>query len=1328
MASGREYSMLFKLNAELGSAYNSSFNSAKGPVLGLQTEINKLNKAQGDIAAYQKQQGAIDATRQKLKQLQQQYDNIQKEMTETGDSSADMKNKLIAKQAQIDRTSNSLKNHSDKLHTMDAALDKAGVSTKDLAGESKRLDTQIDNLKSSQEDAAQSTGGFAKSLSGAFASLMPAVTAAAAMKLVYEGMKAGAEAAIAFESAMAGVDKTSDLTKTELVAMGDEFQRMSTQMPVSANELANIAETAGQLGVAKGNLVSFTDVMAKLSTATSMTAEEGATMLAQMANITQMDPADYDNLASSVVDLGNNFATTEQKILDMSQGMAASADLAGMSEADILGLSAAISSLGIDAQAGSTSASKLITELDKAVKTGKGLKEFGRIAGMSGEQFGKAWGEDAAGALTVFIQGLNDTERNGKSATVILEELGITEVRMQRMMLSLAGSGDLMNRAMETSNKAWSDNNALQAEAEKRFGTTESKLTIAGNAWTAFEVVMGKKMTPAIQGAADAFTSIVTGLTGWIDGLGTSSESFGTLSSEFTGLMDDIAANNKTQGLIDEYKRLSGEIDGGAGSVKTYAEKQQDLWNAYTTGDMPWADYQDGLALLRTEYTDGITETGNYQDEEAALWRAFINGEKPIDDYTKELDKIRAQHVTDGEAVDTYKAQEAVLWEAYTGGEMPIGTYIQKLSDLRDEYGFNASSVEDLNGKKARLSQLQQELSDRSGGLISATGKETEALKEEIAAYEAILSMKADEARADTLDKLTKLSGHYVKALKTEEENTVLLAKSEAREAEIRRATLAGYDSTLVSAAALGQELTSLYDDVLRAGTVDEQADALDKYREKAKEASDAIKMLTGDVKDYSDSPAEYDYDLGAAEKESSGFVQTWLDAKKVSDSYREGIGESKALQTELIQLLDYGYRIGSIGMEEYQTILQETFGQYENGDQIVANLMEHVRSLAEKATEATAGMGDGMKTVDEQTLILQTSLDATKGKMDILAQAYTNIYESALASISGQLKLFEELKEPESTLTSKQMLDTLNQQAAYLDSYTANIKKASELGVAPELVKQLSDGSIESATYLQTIVNSGNTKIAELNTAFGKVSEGKETFATTLADIQTNFTSAMDILQSQLAADITAMNLSEDAAGSGKSTVQGFIDGANKMLGPVKSAYAAIAAAAAKALRITLDIESPSKVTTEIGKYTGMGLIEGALSQEEGFRRAMGDMAKAGVEAYQNKGLLDALGPGYFEKDGRIFLQAVNAQRDTGLMSETSTRPVAAASMSANYSGRSAAPVTIHVSPSYAFSGISDASKIKAELAKHNEELQRMILDVVDNRTLDLQRRKYEG
>ena len=46
------------------------------------------------------------------------------------------------------------------------------------------------------------------------------------------------------------------------------------------------------------------------------------------------------------------------------------------------------------------------------------------------------------------------------------------------MILSLSNSGDLLTRTVNTANTAWSENTALTAEAEKRYGTTASKVTM----------------------------------------------------------------------------------------------------------------------------------------------------------------------------------------------------------------------------------------------------------------------------------------------------------------------------------------------------------------------------------------------------------------------------------------------------------------------------------------------------------------------------------------------------------------------------------------------------------------------------------------------------------------------------------------------------------------------------------------------------------------------------------------------------------------------------------------------------------------------------------
>ena len=98
MAGRKEYEMLFQLNAQLGGSYSKTFKAAQQEIVSMQKEIQALSKTQADISAFQKQQAAVEATRKRLEMLRQQYDNIQREMEETGNESADMKNKLLAKQ------------------------------------------------------------------------------------------------------------------------------------------------------------------------------------------------------------------------------------------------------------------------------------------------------------------------------------------------------------------------------------------------------------------------------------------------------------------------------------------------------------------------------------------------------------------------------------------------------------------------------------------------------------------------------------------------------------------------------------------------------------------------------------------------------------------------------------------------------------------------------------------------------------------------------------------------------------------------------------------------------------------------------------------------------------------------------------------------------------------------------------------------------------------------------------------------------------------------------------------------------------------------------
>ena len=79
----KEWVLQFNLAAKQNSNFSSTFKAAQSALAETQNRIQQLNKVQSDITAYQKQQQAVDSTKQRLAVLQQQYDSIQKEIQET---------------------------------------------------------------------------------------------------------------------------------------------------------------------------------------------------------------------------------------------------------------------------------------------------------------------------------------------------------------------------------------------------------------------------------------------------------------------------------------------------------------------------------------------------------------------------------------------------------------------------------------------------------------------------------------------------------------------------------------------------------------------------------------------------------------------------------------------------------------------------------------------------------------------------------------------------------------------------------------------------------------------------------------------------------------------------------------------------------------------------------------------------------------------------------------------------------------------------------------------------------------------------------------------
>lgn len=563
---------------------------------------------------------------------------------------------------------------------------------------------QIDKMKA-KLDALNSAGNTGDLLGG-ISSALTTVGVYKGLESVYNTLQECAQASIEFESAMTGVAKTTDMSAGELESMSAAVMKLSTEIPVTTTELASVMEVAGQLGIGKDNLLEFSTTMSQLATATTMTADEAATMLAQFANITQMDPGQYSNLASAVVDLGNNYATTEQKIVEMGQGIAAAGSLAGMSEADMMGLSAAVTSLGIQTQAGSTSMSKLISEINMAVETGDGLEEFASVAGMSASDFADAWGNDAANALATFITGLNDVERNGASASVILGELGIKESRMVRMILSLAGSGDLMANAIRDANDAFRENTALGAEAEKRYATTESRMKMLSNAANNVKISIGDALTPMM-------TSVAEGLTGLLEPM-----------AEFI---------EQNPAIVQGLTTFVGVLGIAAGAVAAYtaATKLAAAANMLFGGSIPGVGIILGVAAGLGALVAGVgLLTDAYNDAHPS----FEQLDADFDDLNEKAKE--QQHIID--LAEEYKNLSAEIAELETQG---VGQITETI---------------DISGIKKSDLDLLKEIAENNGYTVNADGTVTQTL--DITGISKRDLQELDKLKTAYVDKKAKLT------------------------------------------------------------------------------------------------------------------------------------------------------------------------------------------------------------------------------------------------------------------------------------------------------------------------------------------------------------------------------------------------------------------------------------------------------------------------------------------------------------------------------------------------------------------------------------------
>lgn len=776
-------------------------------------QVSKSTRSYADVVAGAKQQ--LDAKNTTLKRTQSEYDKTKRQVDKnikTLSAERDQVEKLMKdQQKQIDRyeemnraakkNSTAYKLNQEQLEKEHARMKELQTDYNDLTG---RIDHQNEVLEKSQRAyrtarddvnkassqyrtlsanmaevtrqekaiAMQETGEHWQAVGqGIDEATRPLQTLAVATAA---GGVAAAKFAIDFEDDFSAVKKTVEGTPEQLETIRQGIIDLTTvgrggrnALPMTTAELTELAAAGGQLGIETENILDFTEVMAQLGTATNLVGSEGASQLARFMNVMGESQGNVRNVGSAVVDLGNNFATTEAEIMQMANRMGKYGTTVGMSTADVLGFSAALSSLGIEAEMGGSAIGRTWLSIETAVASGgEELEAFAKYSNKSAEQFAKDWDTDAAGAFMDLLEGLS----NADNLTTALSELGINNTLDIQAMMAMANGIDLVSEALGRSNTAYAENTALQEEFDAKAETTASKLTVTKNNIVEAARGIGETMLPTITDMSTGIAEFAQKLAGLDEGtqrklvgIGLGIVGIGTAAKGASSAVETIGTIVENIGKLRSVSAITsmiGPIAGVTAAITALGVAGTAVYKKLYKEEYQWADGLSESAEEIQEHADKLAELNSLKQEVEALELVINSPEssaQQVADAKARIEEI-AQLLSEtyhlNIEADTAQLKEVIdTLSDYERRDMieDARGHIETMKGLRDNYKENPQKLNDLDSQMSNLSSREFALSDISRELDGLTEKYENAeisQEEYLSGFRELLS-EAEKAKGD---------------------------------------------------------------------------------------------------------------------------------------------------------------------------------------------------------------------------------------------------------------------------------------------------------------------------------------------------------------------------------------------------------------------------------------------------------------------------------------------------------------------------------------------------------------------------------------------------
>ncbi len=326
---------------------------------------------------------------------------------------------------------------------------------------------------------------------------------------------ATAAVGISMQRDFADVVRTSgaylDPTGRSVARLRGEFEQLFATLPASWADLTDIGTLAGQLDVPMESIDEFTRLVAMFTATTDVSVEASATAFGRLAQLLGLTADQYEKMGSSILAVGVSSVATESQIIAISKEIASVAVSAGFSADQVFGLSSALASLGTAPELSRGVVTRLFANIGRSInESSESLEVFGDVAGMSGDEFAKAWGEDASGALLKLMEGLGQVENS--KAIAVLSNLGVEASRDVPTILRLAQNSEVLAKSLDIAGTGYENGTELAQQYSVISSTVAEKLQVLVNN---FQLLVGG-LGEAAGGAGfliDALIGVTQGLT-----------------------------------------------------------------------------------------------------------------------------------------------------------------------------------------------------------------------------------------------------------------------------------------------------------------------------------------------------------------------------------------------------------------------------------------------------------------------------------------------------------------------------------------------------------------------------------------------------------------------------------------------------------------------------------------------------------------------------------------------------------------------------------------------------------------------------------------------